>query len=112
MSHFAELNDNNEVIRVLVGDNNLPNEGYDWFVNKLGGRWVQTSYSGSFRKQFASVGFTYNEDADVFIEKQEYPSWSLDANFDWQPPVAKPLIGNYYWDEETISWVELPDEEI
>lgn len=66
MSHFAELNENNIVIRVLVGDNDMPNEGYDWFVENLGGRWVQTSYNGNFRGCFAGVGYTYDEINDVF----------------------------------------------
>lgn len=110
MSHFAELDENNVVIRVLVGDNNLPNEGHDWFVANLGGRWVQTSYSGSFRKQFAATGYKYDEDADVFIESQTYPSWVLDQNFDWQPPVPRPTDGYYYWDEESTSWLSVPEE--
>lgn len=66
MSHFAELDENNVVIRVLVGDNDMPNEGYDWFIETLGGRWVQTSYNGNFRGCFAGVGFVYDETKDVF----------------------------------------------
>jgi len=66
MSHFAELDENNVVIRVLVGDNDMPNEGYDWFVETLGGRWIQTSYNGNFRGRFAGIGFTYDEELDVF----------------------------------------------
>jgi len=66
MSHFAELDENNIVIRVLVGDNNMPNEGYDWFVENLGGRWVQTSYNGNFRGRFAGIGYIYDEELDVF----------------------------------------------
>jgi hypothetical protein len=91
MSHFAELNKKNVVIRVLVGDNNDPNgdEGYQWFVENLGGKWVQTSYSGSFRKQFAGPGYVYIKEADVFIEPQPDPSWTLDENYDWQPPLEE-----------------------
>lgn len=91
MSHFAELNKKNVVIRVLVGDNNDPNgdEGYQWFVENLGGKWVQTSYSGSFRKQFAAPGCVYNEELDVFIAPQPDPSWTLDENYDWQPPLEE-----------------------
>jgi hypothetical protein len=91
MSHFAELNKKNVVIRVLVGDNDDPNgdEGYQWFVENLGGKWVQTSYSGSFRKQFAGPGYVYNEQADVFIEPQPDPSWTLDENYDWQPAIEE-----------------------
>ena len=55
MSHFAELDENNIVVRVLVGDNDMPNEGYDWFVENLGGRWVQTSYTATL--EVALLGF-------------------------------------------------------
>lgn len=87
MSHFAEINENNEVLRVIVGDNNDPNgdEGYNWIVTRLGGTWVQTSYNNNFRKQFASIGFTYDSVADVFISPQPFDDWVLDENFDWQP---------------------------
>ena len=71
MSHFAELDENNIVIRVLVGDNDMPNEGYDWFVETLGGRWVQTSYNGNFRGCFAGVGFVYNETNDMFYSPRQ-----------------------------------------
>jgi hypothetical protein len=77
LSHFAELDENNVVVRVLVGDNNMPNEGYDWFVENLGGTWVQTSYSGSIRKNFAGIGYTYDADRDAFIPPKPYESWTL-----------------------------------
>ena len=69
MSHWAELDENNKVIRVLVGDNNDPNgdEGYQWFIDNLGGTWVQTSYNGNIRFNFASAGFTYDPIDDAFI---------------------------------------------
>jgi hypothetical protein len=70
MSHFAELDDNNFVIRVLVGDNNDPagDEGYQWLIDNLGGRWIQTSYNANFRGVYAGIGFTYDEINDVFVE--------------------------------------------
>jgi hypothetical protein len=70
VSHFAELDDNNFVIRVLVGDNNDPagDEGYQWLIDNLGGRWVQTSYNANFRGVYAGIGFTYDEINDVFVE--------------------------------------------
>jgi hypothetical protein len=73
MSHWAELDDNNFVIRVLVGDNNDPagDEGYQLFVNLFGGRWVQTSYNNNFRGIFAGPGCYYDEIADVFISPKE-----------------------------------------
>lgn len=69
MSHWAELDENNKVIRVLVGDNNDPagDEGYSWLVNNLGGTWVQTSYNANFRYNYAGIDYTYDEEADAFI---------------------------------------------
>lgn len=110
MSHWAELNEKNEVIRVLVGDNNDPNgdEGYQWLIDNLGGTWVQTSYNSNFRKKYAGVGDIYNADGDVFISPQPYPSWSLDSNFDWQAPVPMPTDDKEYsWNESTTSWDEV-----
>ena len=70
MAHWAELDKNNTVIRVTVGDNNDPDEGYQWLIDNLGGRWVQTSYNANFRGKFASIGDTYDESLDQFIEIQ------------------------------------------
>jgi hypothetical protein len=69
MAHWAELDKNNKVIRVTVGDNNDPagDEGYQWLIDNLGGRWVQTSYNNNFRGIFAGIGMTYDEVNDVFI---------------------------------------------
>jgi hypothetical protein len=69
MSHWAELDSNNKVIRVLVGDNNDPagDEGYQWLIDNLGGTWVQTSYNGNFRYNYAGVSYSYDEVADAFI---------------------------------------------
>ena len=66
MSHWAELNENNIVIRVLVGDNNEPDEG-EAFMNSLGGTWVKTSYNGTIRKNFAGIGYTYDSSRNAFI---------------------------------------------
>ena len=70
MSHWAELDDNNKVIRVTVGDNNLPDEGYQWLIDNLGGKWIKTSYNGNLRFNFAGIGDTYDESMDAFISKQ------------------------------------------
>jgi len=69
MSHWAELDENNKVIRVTVGDNNDPNgdEGYQWLLDNLGGTWVKTSYNGSIRYNYAGIGYTYDPEADAFI---------------------------------------------
>jgi hypothetical protein len=107
MSSWAEIDNNNKVLRVLVGDNNDPagDEGYQWLIDNLGGTWIKTSYNHNIRKQFAGVGFTYDPIADVFIRPQPYPSWLLDSNFDWQAPKEKP-DGFFYWDEDLGDWVE------
>jgi len=109
MSHWAELNDNNEVIRVLVGDNNDPNgdEGYQWLIDNLGGTWVQTSYNSNFRKKYAGIGDTYNADGDVFISPKPYASWILDNNYDWQAPTPMPGQGKWVWDEQNLQWQSL-----
>jgi hypothetical protein len=69
MSHWAELDSDNKVLRVLVGDNNDPNgdEGYQWLLDNLGGTWVKTSYNGNIRYNYAGIGYTYDPDADAFI---------------------------------------------
>ena len=69
MSHFAELDENNKVIRVLVGDNNDPagDEGYQWLLDNLGGNWVKTSYNGNIRYNFAGIDYTYDPIDDAFI---------------------------------------------
>jgi hypothetical protein len=108
MSHWAEIDNTNTVLRVLVGDNNDPvgDEGYQWLIDNLGGSWIKTSYNNKIRKQFAGIGYKYDLDADVFIAPQPYTSWTLDNNFDWQPPVPKPNEGYWLWDEEKGNWVE------
>jgi len=69
MSHWAELDTNNIVLRVLVGDNNDPtgDEGYQWLIDNLGGNWVKTSYNGNIRYNYAGIGYTYDVEADAFI---------------------------------------------
>ena len=107
MAHFAQIDENSIVLQVLVVDNSLEHRGEDFLANELGlgGRWIQTSYNNNFRKQFAGVGFWYNSDADVFVAPQPYPSWTLDSNFDWQPPIERPN-DLCYWDEDTLSWID------
>ena len=69
MSHFAEIDKNNRVVRVLVCDNNDPNgdEGYQWLVDNLGGRWIKTSYNARIRGKFAGIGDVYDETNDLFV---------------------------------------------
>ena len=107
MAHWAEIDENNVVLRVTVGDNNDPDEGYQWLMDNLGGRWVQTSYNNNFRKQYAGIGFTYDELNDVFISPSPYPSWVLNTLFDWVAPITMPTEGHWVWDEPSISWKEV-----
>ena len=104
MSHFAKINSNNIVTEVIVAEQDFINSGAvgDSFL------WVQTSYSGSFRKNYAAVGDTYDKSKDAFIEPKPYPSWVLDeATCRWQAPTAMPESDDgemYSWNEETTSW--------
>lgn len=113
MAHFAELNENNTVIRVLVTDNNDPagDEGYSWLVNNLGGRWIQTSYNANFRKHFAGIGFIYNEELDAFIPPKPFESWILnEKTCVWESPIPYPNDGkDYYWDELQVNWIEITE---
>lgn len=110
MAHYAFLNENNIVTEVITGiDETEQIEGLDpetWYGQFRGQRCVRTSYNGNIRKQYAGIGYTYDETADVFVAPQPFPSWNLDSNHDWQPPTPMP-DGNYYWDEETQEWVEV-----
>ena len=104
MSHFAKIDTNNVVTEVIVSEQNFINSGKvgDSFL------WVQTSYNNNFRKQYAGIGYTYDKVNDVFISPQPYPSWTVDASFDWQPPTAMPDDGKRYnWNEDTTSWDEI-----
>lgn len=109
MAHFAEIDSNNIVIRVVVVDNSLEHRGVDFLANDLGlgGNWVQTSYNNKIRKQFAGINYYYDSINDVFIAPKPYPSWNLDDNFDWQPPVTMPNKGYWMWDEDTLNWLEI-----
>lgn len=107
MAHFAEIDGNNTVVRVLVVPDEQEHRGQDFLAADLGlgGVWVQTSYNHNIRKQFAGVGFTYDADADVFIAPQPFASWTLDENHDWQAPVSYPEDGLvYFWNEENLDW--------
>jgi hypothetical protein len=111
MAHYAFLDDNNIVTKVLVGiDETESIEGLDpetWYGNFKGQVCKRTSYNGNIRKQYAGIGYRYDSVADVFIAPQPYQSWLLDENFDWQPPTPRPQGLNWDWDEETLNWVEV-----
>ena len=109
MAHYAFLDENNVVTEVITGiDETELIEGLDpetWYGNFRGQSCVRTSYNGNIRKQYAGIGYTYNADADVFVAPQPFPSWTLDSNYDWQPPTPMPTDGEtYYWNEEELAW--------
>lgn len=121
MAHFAELDENNVVKRVIVVDNKdtsdangneIESIGVAFCQKLLGGNWKQTSYNGKVRKNYAGIGYTYRADIDAFVAPQPFPSWVLDANAQWQAPVPMPEDAGtgkppkmYSWDEASVSWV-------
>jgi hypothetical protein len=126
MAHFAELDINNKVIRVLTACNQdiannggeLSEEAANYFgtytpFSENGVRWVQTSYNNNFRKQYAGIGYTFDSTKNKFITAQPFASWSLDSNDDWQAPIANPTVTTYGGPDEEgrypkylISWDE------
>lgn len=119
MAHWAELDENNVVVRVLVGNNEDTNEGYDWLIENLGGTWVKTSYNTHggvhseggtpLRKNYAGIGYSYNEPLDAFIPPKPFESWLLDEETClWEAPIPYPTDDKVYlWHEETRGWVEV-----
>ena len=123
MAHFAEIDALHRVIRVLVvedkdtqdGDGNeVDSVGMKYLNTAFGGTWVRTSYNTSaglhhlggtpFRKNYAGVGFTYDQERDAFIPPNPFPSWTLDeATCTWEAPTPRP-DGDYVWNEETQVW--------
>ena len=110
MAHYAFLDANNVVTEVITGiDETELIEGLDpetWYGNFRGQVCKRTSYNHNIRKQYATIGGTYNADADVFVAPQPFPSFTLNANHDWQPPTPKPE-GNYRWNETELVWVAI-----
>ena len=130
MAHFAELNSSNEVLRVIVISNDdVDANGGDQhtdaetFVASIvpygtgGVSWKQTSYSGSFRKQYGGTDFTYDASKNKFISPKPYASWSLDASDDWKAPVTYPnvteidstIVFPIFWDEDNQKWTGISD---
>ena len=105
MSHFAEINSEGVVQRVIVAEQDFINSGSvgDSF------NWVQTSYNNNFRKNYAGTGYSYDKVRDAFIPPKPYASWTLvEATCLWQPPTAMPDDDKRYsWDEDTTAWVEI-----
>lgn len=126
MAHFAEIDINGKVLRVVVACNqDIANNGGEQSdqaaqhfatvvpLSPNGVKWVQTSYNNNFRKQYASKDCTYNSVKNIFIRPQPFPSWSLDANDDWQAPIPYPSIKTHNnneiyvirWDEDNQRWL-------
>ena len=121
MAHFAELDNNNAVLRVIVVGNRdtstpdgteVESIGVAFCQRLFGGNWKQTSYNGNLRTRYAGIGYTYNETLDAFIPQQPFPSWVLSPKtLDWEAPVPMPTDGEMYsWNETTQSWdlVDVP----
>ena len=122
MAHFAQIDNNNIVMRVtVVADSDDPNEaaGIALCKSLVGSdtNWVQTSYTGNIRYRYAGIGKKYDATNDVFYKQQPYPSWVLNTStWKWEAPVALPddagvddpenptEIVEYTWDEDTTSW--------
>lgn len=109
MAHYAFLNENNIVTEVIVGkDETETIDGLSpevWYGNFRGQKCVRTSYNHNIRKQYAGVGYSYDPIRDEFVQPKPFPSWSLDANNDWQPPTPMPQEdGRWMWSEETLEW--------
>lgn len=113
MAHFAEIDADGIVLRVVViHDNVAPDEATGTaFCKSLFGddtEWVQTSYNGSARKQYCGKGYSYDRIGDVFVSPRPNPSWVKDSNHDWIPPKQKPDNGKKHkWDEVTQEWIEI-----
>jgi hypothetical protein len=113
MAHYAEITDG-VVQRVIVVNNEdtadadgneMDAIGEAFCTNLLGGTWKRTSYNGNYRARFAGKGMTFDAGRDAFITVQPFPSWTLDANYQWQAPVAEPDDDNRHtWNETTQSW--------
>jgi len=122
MAHFAEIDDNNIVTRVLVVGDDQEHRGQEFLADDLGlgGTWKKTSYNTQggvhtlggtpFRKNYAGIGYTFDAERDAFIPPKPFASWILnEETCNWNAPVEMPVEeGKFFtWDEDTTSWVEL-----
>jgi hypothetical protein len=118
MAHFAKLGTGNIILTVEVVSNDIATTeqaGIDFLNNLYNTRdvWKQTSYNNNIRKNFAGVGYSYDQARDAFIAPQPFSSWTLDEDTClWEAPVAYPTDGkDYKWNEDTTSWVEIVEGE-
>ena len=115
MAHYAILDENNVVLKVITGRNEdeIVDGISDWeahYSQVTGFRALRCSYNNNIRKQYPGHGFTYDEDADQFVSPQPFPNWTLDENNDWQPPVPLPDDADtvpYDWDVDANNWVDI-----
>ena len=131
MAHFAEINLNNIVLRVVAACNlDIANNGGEQSeqaaehfktvcpLSNEGVKWVQTSYNNNFRKKYAGIGHTFDSTKNKFIAPQPFASWSLDSNDDWQAPVAYPTVTTYGdnipyiigWNEDGQRWTSIDNQ--
>ena len=134
MAYFAELDESNVVLQVITFSNDEVNanggdqsvQAENFVAARHGGTWKQTSYNNNFRKRYAGKGFTYDAVKDIFMNKQPYPSWVINADDEWESPIglcpedgrqpeAKDSV-HYYWDEDayqadnSTGWIEHADQ--
>jgi hypothetical protein len=113
MAHYAFLDDDNIVTEVIVGvDETKLIEGLDpetWYGQFRGQVCKRTSYNANIRKNYAGIGFKYDEALDAFIPPKPFDSWVLNEDTcNWEAPVPMPE-GNYRWDEDSLSWLEIEE---
>jgi hypothetical protein len=101
MAHYAKIKDG-KVVKVIVAEASF----FDTFIDTSAGKWIQTSYNNNIRKNFAGIGYTYDEDRDAFIPPKPFNSWTLnETTCLWEAPVAKPDDGQRYnWNETNQTW--------
>ena len=110
MAHFAEIGPNNIVTRVLAVPDSEQHRGQEYLADNvgLGGTWIQTSYNNNIRKNFAGVGYVYNQELDIFLPPKPYASWIVDAvKGEWVAPIPRPEEQQgkaHIWIEETQEW--------
>lgn len=120
MAHFAELDDNNIVLRVVLIDNKDTSDangneveeiGIAYLENLLGGKWLQTSYNHKIRGMFAGQGSNYDPVSNRFYSGQTFASWKLNKEtLTWEPPIPRPSDGNFYvWNEDKVNWDLIQD---
>ena len=119
MAHYAKVLDN-KVIQVIVAEK----EFFDSFIDSSPGEWIQTSYNTiqnrhtnggtPLRGNYASIGFIYDREHDVFYPPSPFPSWTLSHDtWSWIPPVSMPVDDNlYHWNEEILNWEIIPKPEV